>query len=298
VSVPRPQETAVSETATSRRRREQVLRRLDWTFPAAPVDREVLEVVPEDPDPAKPPLLFVHGAWHAAWCWQEHWMPAAAAQGWRTYAVSLRGHGASERPERFDLATLRHYQHDVLQAITQLPAPPVLIGHSMGGAVVQGVLERYRSSPAGVLVASIPPRHGLGVVPSLLRHDPKMLAQALTGREVTPDPSTFYGPETDPVEARRHLDRLGDESWLATQQLVLPRRVPDVRAPMLVLGGERDKLVSPRAVVRTARTYGTRAHLFRGMGHQLMLEQDWKAVLDVTLGWLEETVVPGARPAR
>jgi pimeloyl-ACP methyl ester carboxylesterase len=283
--------TVAASTAAASPRREQVLRRLDWTFPAAPVERELIEVLPDEPDPGKPPLLFVHGAWHGAWCWQEHWMPAAAAQGWRTYAVSLRGHGDSARPEHFALATLRHFQHDVLQAITQLPEPPVLVGHSMGGAVVQGVLERYRSAPAGVLVASLPPGHGLGVVPSLLRHDPKMLAQALTGREVTPNPSTLYGPEMDPSEAQRHIDRLGDEAWWASQQVVLPRRTPDVRAPLLVLGGERDRLVSPRAVIRTARTYGTQARLFRGMGHQLMLEPDWKAVLDVTLGWLEDTVV-------
>jgi len=291
MTTPTSQENSLPKTAAASSRREQVLRRLDWTFPAQPVDRELLEVLPDDPDLAKPPLLFVHGAWHGAWCWQEHWMAAAAAQGWRTYAVSLRGHGGSDRPDRFELASLRHYQHDVLQSITQLPSPPVLIGHSMGGAVVQGVLERYRSAPAGVLVASVPPRHGLGVVPSLLRHDPKMLAQALTGREVTPRTSTFYGPATDGVEAQRHIERMGDEAWLATQQLVLPRRVPDVRAPLLVLGGERDRLVSPHAVVRTARTYGARARLFRGMGHQLMLEPDWKAVLDVTLGWLEDTVV-------
>jgi pimeloyl-ACP methyl ester carboxylesterase len=281
-------------TTSAPRRREQVLRRLDWTFPPPPVRRELLEVLPDEPDPAKPPLLFVHGAWLGAWCWREHWMPDAAARGWRTYAVSLRGHGGSETPARFDLATLRHYQHDVLQAITALPAPPVLVGHSMGGLVVQGVLERYRSAPAGVLVASGPPAHGGAVVPSLLRHDRAALGRALLGLDPKPKPAPVYGPAMDPAEARRHLDRMGAESWLATQQLVLPRRVPDVRAPLLVVGGEHDRLVPPHAVVRTARTYGTRAHLFRGMGHQLMLEPDWKAVLDLVLGWLDDTVVDAA----
>ena len=104
--------------------RERVQRTLDWTLPPAPVARELLEAVPEHPVAGRPPLLFVHGAWHGAWCWQEHWLPAVAAAGWHGVAVSLRGHGASERPARFDLATLRHYEHDVLQAITTLPAPP------------------------------------------------------------------------------------------------------------------------------------------------------------------------------
>jgi pimeloyl-ACP methyl ester carboxylesterase len=35
------------------------------------------------------PLLFVHGAWHAAWCWAEHVLPFMAARGYASYAVSL-----------------------------------------------------------------------------------------------------------------------------------------------------------------------------------------------------------------
>ncbi|TVP63907.1 MAG: alpha/beta fold hydrolase [Nitriliruptor sp.] len=274
--------------------RERVRRTLDWTLPPSPVTREVIEVVPDHPVANRPPLLFVHGAWHGAWCWQERWLPAAAAAGWHSVAVSLRGHGGSGRPERFGLASLRHYEHDVLQTITTLPSPPVLIGHSLGGVVVQGVLERYRSAPAGVLVASMPPVHGLQAVPGLLRHDPGLLVQALVGREVTPRSGTLFGPATDPGEAAEYLARLGPESWLATQQVVLPRRRRDIRAPVLVLGGEHDVVVPPHAVVRTARHFGTRAHLFRGMGHELMLEPGWDAVLRRVLGWLETTLTGDA----
>ncbi|MFO7959495.1 MAG: alpha/beta fold hydrolase [Nitriliruptoraceae bacterium] len=272
--------------------RERVRRTLDWALPPAPVERELIEALPEHPVGGRPPLLFVHGAWHGAWAWQEHWLPAAAAAGWHGVAVSLRGHGTSERPTHFDRTTLRHYEHDVLQAITTLPAPPVLIGHSMGGVVVQRVLERYRAAPAGVLLASLPPDHGLHVVPSLLRHDPSMLLQGLAGRPVTPRPGTLFGPSTAPADESRLLARLGPESWLASQQVVLPRRPPDVRTPLLVVGGEHDLFAPPHAVARTARHYGTRAHLFRGMGHELPLEPGWDAVLDHVLTWIAATLEP------
>lgn len=271
--------------------REQVLRRLDWTFPAPPVRREVLEAVPASADPARPPLLFVHGAWHGAWSWQESWLPAVATRGWHGVAVSLRGHGGSDRPERYPRATLRHYQHDVLQAITALPAPPVLIGHSMGGLVVQSVLERYRAAPAGVLVASAPPVHGLGFATAMLRHDPALLGAALVGGEPRPRERTFFGAAMPPEEARRHTSRFGQEAVLAAWQVALPRRVPDVRAPVLVLGGADDRLLSPRDVIRTARTYGTQARIFHGMGHDLMLGPGNLDVLEVMLAWLEEHVV-------
>jgi pimeloyl-ACP methyl ester carboxylesterase len=267
---------------------EPVLRRRDWTFPAPPVRRELVEVLPDEPDPAKPPLLFVHGAWHGAWCWQEHWMAAAAERGWRTYAVSLRGHGGSEGADALTFAPLRYYEHDVLQAITELPAPPVLVGHSLGGLVVQHVLERYRSAPAGVLVAPVPPGHGLEVLAAMARHHPGSLAKALVGAR--PDAEAFFGPRADEATVRRTQVRLDDESWLATQQLVLPRRARTSRAPVLVLGGGDDTITPPSAAVRTARHYGTKARLFRGMGHDLMLEPDWHAPLDAMLDWLAFTL--------
>jgi pimeloyl-ACP methyl ester carboxylesterase len=273
---------------TGRHPGEPVLRRRDWTFPAPAVRRELVEVLPDDPDPSKPPLLFVHGAWHGAWCWQEHWMPAAATEGWRTYAVGLRGHGGSEGGDELTFAPLRYFEHDVLQAITELPAPPVLVGHSMGGLVVQHVLERYRSAPAGVLVAPVPPGHGLEILTSMARHHPASLAKVLVGQQ--PDAGVFFAADTDRATIRRTRERMGDESWLATQQLVLPRRPRTSRAPVLVLGGGEDTVTPPSAAVRTARHYGTKARLFRGMGHDLMLEPDWRAPLEAMLTWLDFTL--------
>ena len=43
-------------------------------------------------DRLRPPLLFLHGSAHAAWCWAEHFLPHFAAAGYDAYALSLRGH--------------------------------------------------------------------------------------------------------------------------------------------------------------------------------------------------------------
>ena len=42
----------------------------------------------------KTPVLFVHGAWHGAWCGDEHFLDFFADKGYRAVALSLRGHGA------------------------------------------------------------------------------------------------------------------------------------------------------------------------------------------------------------
>lgn len=38
-----------------------------------------------------PPLVFIHGSFHAAWCWAQHWLPFFSSNGYDCYALSLLG---------------------------------------------------------------------------------------------------------------------------------------------------------------------------------------------------------------
>ncbi len=64
-------------------------------------------------------------------------MPYFAARGFDTYALSLRGQGGSDREGLKVGGTLQSHADDMASFIATLPAPPVLIGHSFGGLVVQ-----------------------------------------------------------------------------------------------------------------------------------------------------------------
>lgn len=269
-------------------RRTRVMEPLQWSLPPVGVRCEVQTTEPTSPAD-RPPLLFVHGLSHAAWCW-ESWMAAAADRGWRSHAVSLRGHGGSDGRDRTRRWKLRDYEHDVMQAIVELPEPPVLVGHSMGGLVVRRVLERYPAR-AGVLVAPAGARHGLGVLGKLLRHDPLNAARALTLQPVRLDRRNLFS-DLDDVRAEHYERLLEPASPLAQLEITLAPRRATATAPVLVLGGADDALVPVRDVVRTARSYGTTAHVFRGMGHDLMLERRWREPLEVMFGWLDRTVGP------
>src|SRR5258708_40064417 len=82
------------------------------------------------------PLLFVHGAWHAAWCWDENFLGFFADKGYRPLAVSLRGHGNSSTPKAVRFCSVSDYVDDVESVASSLPTRPVVIGHSLGGFVV------------------------------------------------------------------------------------------------------------------------------------------------------------------
>ena len=81
-----------------------------------------------------PPVLLLHGAWHASWVW-ENWLSLFAARGWDACVLDLRGHGASEGSYRE--ARLTDYLADVRGAIDTFERTPVLVGHSLGGLLIQ-----------------------------------------------------------------------------------------------------------------------------------------------------------------
>lgn len=116
-----------------------------------------LEVITREPLERRfeTPLLFVHRTGHAAWCWDENFLPFFAERGFSSHALSLRGHGSSDGADKLKWTRIADYVADVRQAAMQLDRPPVLIGHSLGGLVVMKCLETYEA-PAAVLVAPCP----------------------------------------------------------------------------------------------------------------------------------------------
>lgn len=265
-----------------------VLRPLGWAFPPRPLtEREILTRLPEGPA-FRPPLLFVHGALHGAWCWDENWMPEAASRGWPTYAVSLRGHGASGGRSQLNRWKLRDYVHDVMQAVTALQEPPVLIGHSLGGTVVQRVLRRYEPR-AAVLVA---PAAGPGIAVRMLRQHPTDVVRAALGRSVPARREYLLSDRLDDEQAELYLSRMEPESALAQWEMLLPSNPVETEVPVLVLGAEHDPFAAPHEVSRLAQAYGTQARIFKGMGHSMMLDAGWRAPLEVLLRWVEDDVLP------
>ena len=94
------------------------------------------------------PLLFVHGAWHAAWCWEENFLGFFADRGYRAVALSLRGHGNSATEKPLRVCTVADFVEDIATVADTLPSPPVIIGHSMGGFLVQNYLQSQMSEPS------------------------------------------------------------------------------------------------------------------------------------------------------
>lgn len=91
----------------------------------------------------EPPKTFVlvHGAWHGGWCWRRV-ADMLGARGHKVFTPTLTGLGASSHllSDGIDLDT---HIADVVNLIKwEGLAGVVLCGHSYGGMVISGVVER------------------------------------------------------------------------------------------------------------------------------------------------------------
>lgn len=257
----------------------------------------MLEIISRQPEaPAREtPLLFVHGAWHGAWCWDEYFLPYFASQGYAAHALSLRGHGRSSGPKRLSWVSTADYVADVAAAAQQLPAPPVVIGHSMGGFVVQKYLQQY-FAPAAVLLASAPPKPILRTTFHVIRHAPLPFLQVNLQLNLYPVVGTpelagdfLFSADMPAEQVADYHGRLQAESYrvyLEMLGLSLPRPA-QVKTPILVLGAENDAIFSVDEVEETAVAYRTQARIFPNMAHDMMLEAGWQSVADAILKWLD-----------
>lgn len=255
---------------------------------------EVLSQSPAGGAAHETPLLFIHGAYADAWCWAENFLPFFAEAGWQAYAVSLSGHGSSAGRDHLDSLSITDYVRDVSQVVARLPARPVLIGHSMGGFVVQKFLEE-ETVPAAVLMAAVPPHGLLGSAFGLAFSKPALmtdlnrimggsgvaletLREALFAQPISVDDLTRFYRWSQPESHRAIWD-------MSLFDLPRAARIHDV--PLLVIGAEHDHLMPVSTAHMTASRYGVEAEIFPGMGHGLMLEHDWRKVAERLLRWFD-----------
>lgn len=240
------------------------------------------------------PLLFVHGAWHGAWCWDEHFLNFFADKGYRALALSLRGHGRSPTARPLRGCSCADYVDDVRSVVEGLRTSPVLIGHSMGGYVVQKYLESA-TTPAGVLLASMSFRGVHSLLLRLTQQHPWQLSKAMvTGRSSRLVNTTmrarqrFFSAETPETDIARCVAVLQEESQRVLWDALLfnvprPKRVT---TPLLVLGAEDDGCFTVNEIRALARSYHADAEIFPRMGHDMMLEPGWAAVAERIHSWL------------
>jgi len=256
-----------------------------------------LEIVRAGPSKktTKPPVVFVHGMWHGAWCWAGDFMRRFVDAGYFCIAVSMPGHGTSAGPERINSLGMKDYVEALADVIRSLDEAPILIGHSMGGRIIQKYLQKAACA-ASVLICPVPVSGLLRVslkmifttkyvFPSLLRFD-------LSGIVDRDDKirSLFLTADTIPETVSECRRKLSNESMLAFIGMLSPlmRKGRLRETPVLVLSGGKDALFTKKESDATARFCGAEHVRFEDMPHDLMLDAGCATAADRAVAWLQE----------
>lgn len=240
-------------------------------------------------------ILFVHGAWHGAWCWERYFMPFFAELGYDNYALTLRGHEKPGRVKGINKISFPNYIEDLVQAVNQLDREPIIIGHSMGGLILQKYLEKHTCKKA-IFLAAAPQSGLLRLSLFLFVSTSYSIASAFlmdlyrSVDRIDKVKWSFFSEDVPQEDLAFCNENICAESFLAYMYMMLPR--VKIRAnlgvPTLVVGGEADRLFTIKEQKAIAKAYKSDLVLIPEIAHDMMLDTKWKMAAMAIQKWLEQ----------
>ncbi|WP_438483116.1 alpha/beta hydrolase [Oleiharenicola lentus] len=94
-----------------------------------------------DAAPSKPVIVFVHGAWGGGWQFKKV-QPLLEARGYQVWRPTLTGLGERSHLATRDIGLATHIEDIVNFLRFENLTDVILVGHSYGGMVVTGVVDR------------------------------------------------------------------------------------------------------------------------------------------------------------
>ena len=258
-----------------------------------------------------PTVVFIHGLWLHATSWQP-WMELFGDAGYTPLAPGWPGDPDTVEAARAHPDALADHGIDEVVAhyagiISELPSPPILVGHSFGGMIAQKLLGQ----DLAVAAVAVDAAQIKGVLPlplSALRATlPVFKNPANKHRSVSLTADQFryaFGnaiprEESDALHARWAIPAPGKPLFEAAAANFNPHSPAKVdtgnqnRGPLLLVTGGRDHTV-PEAVTRaTVKQYRhsdavTDLTEFPDRGHSLTIDSGWREVADTALVWLRK----------
>jgi non-heme chloroperoxidase len=239
--------------------------------------------VQEAGDPLGPAIVFIHGLLGSRLNWEQQ-VASPALQRYRMITYDLRGHGLSGKPAGQDAyRDGRRWAADLAAVLAAAGAQrPVLVGWSLGGAVISSYLAAYGDGGIGGAV------YVDGVI--------ELAADQITAHPdvyrdvVSPDLRTHldaertflalcFARQPDTATFERLLANAALASWdmqAAVQSLTIDaaKGLGKAHVPVLLLYGARDALVRPGPAIARATALNPRVRslVYADAGHAPFLE--------------------------
>jgi len=262
-------------------------------------------------------IVLVHGLWMTPRSW-EHWIAYYSDRGYQVLVPGYPGFEVEVEALRADpvfiadltVPTVLEHLESVIGGVER---PPIIIGHSFGGVLVQILLDRGYGA-AGVAINSVPAENVTLTPPSQIKalfpalRNPanrNKLAQFTPAEFHYAFTNTLSDEESAKVYERYYIPAPGRFVWDGALAKLAPGRQQtyvnfrnDDRSPLLFIAGGKDNIMPASVNESNARHYShsravTDYYVFPERTHYTVGENGWEAVADYALDW----AVRHAKPA-
>ncbi|MGH3663585.1 MAG: alpha/beta hydrolase [Micromonosporaceae bacterium] len=253
-------------------------------------------------------VVLIHGFWVTPRSW-ENWIDRYQDRGYRVIAPTYPGfesdvEALNADPTPIATVTVGEIIDHLASVVADLPSPPILMGHSAGGAFVQILLDRGFGA-AGVAINSaptegvpvFPPSQVKSLLPVFRNPANRRKAVGFTPQQwryafantLTEDQSKhFHQRYAIPASGRILFQTALANLGLGDHQTRVDYRNSH-RAPLLFISGAQDHLMPPSVQRSNARHYTSNAVTevkeYPGRAHLLPAQEGWEEIADYALSW-------------
>lgn len=253
-------------------------------------------------------IVLIHGFWVTPRSW-EHWVAHYENKGFRVLTPAYPGfevevEALNADPSPIAAVTVPDIVAHLESVVRALPSPPVIMGHSAGGAFTQLLLDRGLGA-AGVAINSAPTEGVVVAPPPQLKSLFPILRNPANRHKAigfTHDQwhyaftNTFTDEESENLYERYHIPASANILWGSLLANFQPGHQDvwvdyrnDNRAPLLFIAGGEDHLMPPAVQRSNARHYKsatiTDIKEYPGYAHLLPAQKGWEQIADDALTW-------------
>ena len=262
-------------------------------------------------------IVLIHGLWMTPLCWEE-WVPYLEAKGYKVLAPGWPGvddrtpQAVRADPAPMASGTIEKIVDFYAGVIADLPAPPIIMGHSFGGLFTQILLSRGLGR-AGVAISPAQPAGIFSLPFSTVKATFPVLKNPFDRDStvaITADQFHYcFGnhlatvAEAKPLWERYAVPSVAHVLWegaLGGLSSHGPAHVDfkkENRAPLLLMAGTQDHVVPQATVTKEFAAYekagkGDQAivefKIFEGRSHGIVNQSGWQEVADYAIDFVEK----------